>query len=141
LSGRRDEEEDMKRKLVAAVLGASVALVALVSAQAQPAPVGVAAPAAKPARIEMNPAVLVENNNLGNCFACHAVVNRPDIVAGNIAPPFVAMKARFPDRAKLRAIIFDEQANNPDTIMPPFGRNKILSAEQIDAIADYILQY
>ena len=130
----------MKRKLLAAVLGASVALAALVAAQAQPAPAA-AAPTGKPASIEMNPAVLVENNNLGNCFACHAVVNHPDIVAGNIAPPFVAMKARFPDRAKLRAIISDEQANNPDTIMPPFGRNKVLTAEQIDAIADYILQY
>jgi mono/diheme cytochrome c family protein len=30
---------------------------------------------------------------------------------------------------------------SPQTIMPPFGRNKILTPEQIDAIAQYIYQY
>lgn len=130
----------MKRKLLVAMIGATAMLQACSTATGPSAPIAVAQ-AGTPAKVEMNAKVLVENNNLGNCFACHAVPNHPDIVAGNIGPPFVAMKARFPDRSKLRAVIFDEQANNPDTIMPPFGRNKVLTAEQIDAIADYILQY
>ena len=90
---------------------------------------------------EMNPEILFENNNLGNCLACHAVLNHPEMTAGNIGPPFIAMKERFPDKEKLREIIYDEQLNNPDTIMPPFGRNKVLTKEQIDVIVDYILQF
>ena len=27
---------------------------------------------------------------------------------------------------------------NPDTLMPPFGANKILTEEQIDAVVDYL---
>jgi sulfur-oxidizing protein SoxX len=41
----------------------------------------------------------------GNCMACHtfAGLEKTRLQAGNIAPPLVAMKSRFPDRAKLRA--------------------------------------
>jgi sulfur-oxidizing protein SoxX len=92
-------------------------------------------------QVETDSKVLFENNNLGNCLACHAVIKHPEMTAGNIGPPFIAMKARFPDKAKLHAIIYDEQVNNPDTIMPPFGRNKVLTKEQINAIVDYILQF
>jgi sulfur-oxidizing protein SoxX len=97
--------------------------------------------AAPPVKVEMNPQVLVESSTLGNCLACHAITKRPELVTGNIGPAIVSMKERFPDRAKLRAVIYDQQANNPDTIMPPFGRNHILTAEQIDAVVDYILQF
>ena len=125
----------MNKKLLAAACSA-VLLQACSSTPSAPEP---QAKASRP--VEMNPKVLVENNNMGNCLACHSIAKEPNVAAGNIGPPFVAMKQRFPDKAKLRAIIYDEQVNNPDTIMPPFGRNKVLTAEQIDAIADYILQF
>lgn len=92
-------------------------------------------------QVEMDPQVLIENNSLGNCLACHSVVKHPDFVAGNLGPPFVAMKERFPDKAALRAIIYDEQVFHPDTIMPPFGRNHVLTVEQINVISDYILNF
>jgi len=50
-------------------------------------------------------------------------------------------KGRFPDIAKLKAAIADQKVFSPETIMPPFGRNKILTPEQIDVIAQYIYQY
>ena len=37
------------------------------------------------------------------------------------------MKARFPDRKELAAIISDETKRNPQTVMPPFRRNLILT--------------
>ncbi|GAC1433731.1 MAG: sulfur oxidation c-type cytochrome SoxX [Burkholderiaceae bacterium] len=133
--------------LAAALLTGAEARTAVAAADAAPAgasPVAVAPRTAgtqAPRRVEMDPKVLIQDNNLGNCLACHAVLKHPELVAGNIGPPFVAMKQRFPDIARLKAIIYDEQANNPDTIMPPFGRNQILTAGQIDAIANYILQF
>ena len=51
------------------------------------------------------------------------------------------MKERFPDIEKLRAAIADQKKFSPETIMPPFGRNKILTPEQIDVMAQYIYQY
>jgi sulfur-oxidizing protein SoxX len=56
----------------------------------------------------------------------------------NIAPPLVAMKARFPDKAKLRAQIWDATKANPMTVMPPFGRNMVLTEQEIDKITDYV---
>lgn len=82
---------------------------------------------------------LAFNNTKGNCLACHAMPNVPDAIsAGNIAPPLVVMKARFPDRAKLRAQIWDAMQNNPHTSMPPFGKHKILTEQEIDKITDFI---
>lgn len=79
---------------------------------------------------------LAFNRKLGNCLACHAIAGGS--LPGDIGPPLVAMKARFPDKAKLRAQIWDSTANNPNSIMPPFGRHNMLSDKQIDKITDYI---
>jgi len=105
------------------------------------APAAEAKKEAKP--IEMNPEKLMTSKDagMGNCLACHAIPSRPELAAGTIAPPFIGMKARFPDIAKLRAQISDQKVFNPQTMMPPFGRNKILTPEQIEVLAQYIYQY
>ena len=72
----------------------------------------------------------------GNCLACHAMDDGS--LPGNIGPPLVAMKLRFPDKAVLRAQIWDATVKNPNTIMPPFGRHQMLSEEEIDWITDYV---
>ena len=76
------------------------------------------------------------DRKLGNCLACHAMDDGK--LAGNIGPPLVSMKLRYPDKAKLRAQIWDATQKNGNTIMPPFGKHKMLSEEQIDMITDYI---
>jgi sulfur-oxidizing protein SoxX len=48
------------------------------------------------------------------------------------------MKSRYPDRAKLRAQIWDATVANPRTGMPPFGRNKIMTEAEIDKVTDYV---
>jgi sulfur-oxidizing protein SoxX len=48
------------------------------------------------------------------------------------------MQARFPDKAKLRAQIYDSTKNNPNTMMPPYGKNEILSNEEIDSITEWV---
>lgn len=76
------------------------------------------------------------DRKLGNCLACHQIEGGE--LPGNIGPPLVSMKARFPDKAKLRAQISDATVNNPNTIMPPFGRHKILTESQIDKVVEFI---
>lgn len=72
----------------------------------------------------------------GNCLACHMIDDGSS--PGDIGPPLVAMKARFPDKAKLREQIYDPTIANPNTRMPPFGKHKIISDSDIDAIVEYL---
>ena len=72
----------------------------------------------------------------GNCLACHQIEGGD--LPGNIGPPLIAMKARFPDKAKLRAQIWDSTKMNPNSIMPPFGRQQILSESDIDKIVEFV---
>jgi len=48
------------------------------------------------------------------------------------------MSARFPNKADLRAQISDATKRNPSTYMPPFGKHKALSEEEIDKILDFV---
>lgn len=72
----------------------------------------------------------------GNCLACHAAGDGQ--LAGTIGPPLVGMKQRYPDKAALRAQIWDATTRNPRSMMPPFGRHRILTEEEIDLVVDYI---
>jgi len=51
------------------------------------------------------------------------------------------MQQRFPDRAALREQIWDSTRRHPLTVMPPFGKHKILTEEEIDLVVDYLYQY
>jgi L-cysteine S-thiosulfotransferase len=79
---------------------------------------------------------LAWDRKMGNCLACHMMAggNSP----GNIGPPLLAMKARFPDRQKLFDQVYDATKNNAETRMPPFGKFKILSNADINAVVDYL---
>jgi sulfur-oxidizing protein SoxX len=72
----------------------------------------------------------------GNCMACHVMDNVP--LPGNVGPPLLAMKARFPDKAVLRAQIYDSTVKNPQSMMPPFGKHRVLTDEEIDNIVEYL---
>jgi len=72
----------------------------------------------------------------GNCLTCHDIKGGDS--PGNVGPPLAGMKARFPNRADLVAIVADETKRNPQTVMPPFRRNLILTEEEINAIVDFL---
>lgn len=72
----------------------------------------------------------------GNCLTCHAIAGGDS--PGNVGPPLSDIKERFADRNALAAIIFDETRRNPQTVMPPFGRNLILTGDEIEAVIDFL---
>lgn len=75
----------------------------------------------------------------GNCLACHKIPGDAQaITSADIGPPLQDIKARFPNRDKLRAQIWDARGVNPDTVMPPFGAAHILTENEIDKIVDYL---
>ncbi len=79
------------------------------------------------------------NRSKGNCLACHSMPSLPDAEqTGNSGPPLIAMQARFPDKAVLRAKIWDATVSNPQTMMPPMGKHQVLTEEEIDKVVDFI---
>jgi sulfur-oxidizing protein SoxX len=84
----------------------------------------------------MDGKALVMEKSKGNCLACHAIADGKQ--PGNVGPPLIAMKARFPDREILRRQIWDATERNPDSRMAPFGRHGILDKQEIDLIVEYL---
>jgi sulfur-oxidizing protein SoxX len=75
---------------------------------------------------------------LGNCLACHVIAEGDS--PGNIGPELKTLPSRFKDKLQLHAFIWDATLFNPNTSMPPFGKNKILTGDDIDAVVDYLWQ-
>jgi len=113
-------------------VGTVVSSIALVAAMSVTAPV---VQAADQATLDKGKKLAFERKK-GNCLACHFIEggNSP----GSIGPGLVGMKARFPDKAKLRAQIWDATAANPNTPMPAFGLNNVLSDDEVDAITEFV---
>ena len=72
----------------------------------------------------------------GNCLTCH-VIKGGDL-PGSIGPELKGIKSKYPNRDDLIAIVSDETKRNPQTVMPPFGRNRILSEKEISAVVDFL---
>ncbi len=82
---------------------------------------------------------LILDQDKGNCVACHQFPDDPGIASrATIGPALNAIKSRYPSRSTLATIIRDQSAINPDTIMPPYSKHKILSEHEIDTIVDYL---
>jgi sulfur-oxidizing protein SoxX len=79
---------------------------------------------------------LAFDRSKGNCLTCHAI--KGGILPGSIGPELVDIKSKYPNRADLVAIITDETTRNPLTVMPPFGRNRILTEKEINAVVDFL---
>src|SRR5579864_5594404 len=68
----------------------------------------------------------------GNCLSCHEI--KGGDLPGTIGPALNDIQRKYPDRNDLVAILTDETRRNQRTAMPPFGRNHILTKQEIDAI-------
>ena len=97
------------------------------------------APKADAPKVEETGKQIAFNNKKGNCLACHGMPTVPDAQStGLYGPPLIAMSARYPDKAKLRAQIWDAMTLNPSSTMMPFGKHKILTEQEIDKVVDFI---
>ena len=71
----------------------------------------------------------------GNCLTCHDI--KGGDLPGTIGPQLKDLKTKY-NRDELIAIVTDETKRNPQTVMPPFGRNRILTEQEINAIVDFL---
>ena len=75
----------------------------------------------------------------GDCAACHQL---PEGVGpasrADLGPRLHGARMRELGRTALRALIADPTAANPDTVMPPFGRHRILEPAEIERLVDFL---
>ncbi len=84
-------------------------------------------------------ACVVVNRRKGNCMACHEMKG---LSSGNIATALVNMKGRYggeEGKKRLRTQIENPHIANKASVMPPFGRNGILSKDEISQLVDFLL--
>jgi len=120
--------------VAAACAISAIMLSGTVLAQATATPAAAAAP-----KKEETGKDIAFNNRKGNCLACHGMPTVPDAQStGLYGPPLIAMSARFPNKAQLRARIWDATAFNPSSTMIPFGKHGVLTEAEIDKVTDFV---
>ncbi len=107
----------------AAPILAALALGAALQAVAQTAPV---------------PEVFVRAEK-GHCIACHQL---PEGIGpatrADLGPRLEGARMRALGKAAVRDLIDDPMRANPDTVMPPFGRHRILERSEIDRLVEFL---
>jgi sulfur-oxidizing protein SoxX len=111
------------------VLFQALALALLIGAAASASPVCAQSAAAEGQKLAFD-------RSKGNCLTCHEI--KGGDLPGTIGPPLKDIKSKYPDRNELVAIVTDETKRNPQTVMPPFGRNRILTEQEINAVVDFL---
>lgn len=75
----------------------------------------------------------------GHCIACHQVpAGAGPATRSDVGPKLEGARMRELGRARLREMIVDPTRLNPDSVMPPFGRHRILDAGEIDRLVEYL---
>ena len=75
----------------------------------------------------------------GHCVACHQVPAGagPQTLA-DLGPRLEGGRMRALGKAGIRAVIVDPLRANAATVMPPFGRHRVLDAAEIERLVDYL---
>lgn len=83
--------------------------------------------------------VVFADPGMGNCLACHRTAEHGQATGNaNVGPLLADMRVRYPDRAQLRSLIWDSGEKLPNTLMPPYGKHRILTDAEIDALVRYL---
>ena len=73
----------------------------------------------------------------GSCVACHVMGASTPSLPGNVGPDLSAIGAQRPDEW-LFGYVWDARNTNPETVMPPWGTNKLFSADEIKDIVAFL---
>lgn len=75
----------------------------------------------------------------GRCIACHQLPEGVGPISrSDLGPLLEGARMRALGKAGIRQAIVDPTAANPETVMPPFGRHRILDAAEVERLVDFL---
>lgn len=75
----------------------------------------------------------------GHCAACHQLPEGAGpATRADLGPRLEGARMRSLGKERLRELIVDPTRANPDTVMPPFGRHRILEPGEIDRLVEFL---
>lgn len=81
-------------------------------------------------------ALALDRKRGGSCVACHIL---PDVeLPGNVGPDLSTIGAVGRTDEWLYNYVYDPRTFNPQSVMPPWGRHKLFTSEEIRDIAAYL---
>lgn len=80
--------------------------------------------------------VLAFARKKGNCLACH--VMKGGTQPGSRGPDLSAYGTWGRSDSETYALVYDMRSRTPDTVMPPFGTNEILTPPQIRDVVAFL---
>ena len=76
----------------------------------------------------------------GYCISCHQLpAGTGPATKDDLGPRLEGARMRSLGAKALRELIADPTAANPETVMPPFGKHRLLDAREIDKLVEYLL--
>ena len=76
----------------------------------------------------------------GQCLACHQLPpGFGSQTRDDLGPRLEGVRMRALGAKALRNLLNDPTAANPDTVMPPFGRHRLLDAREVDKLVEFLL--
>ena len=75
----------------------------------------------------------------GQCIACHQLPQGSGpATRSDVGPRLEGARMRALGRDALRQSIVDPTVANPDTVMPPYGRHRILERGEIERLVEFL---
>lgn len=97
------------------------------------------APALAAAQAPANALALYTRADKGHCIACHQLPQGAGpATRADLGPRLEGTRMRELGRDRIREVIVDPMRANPDTVMPPYGRHRILEPAEIDRLTDFL---
>jgi len=75
----------------------------------------------------------------GHCIACHQLpAGAGPATRSDLGPALTGARMRELGKPGLQALVEDPTQSNPATVMPPYGRHRILDAGEVRRIVDFL---
>ena len=98
-----------------------------------------AAGIAFPAPAQTPAAELFTRADKGNCIACHQLPpGAGPQTRADLGPRLEGARMRELGKPALRDVIADPMRANPNTVMPPYGRHRLLDSAEITRLVDFL---
>ncbi len=88
---------------------------------------------------ELSVQALFTRADKGHCIACHQLpAGASPQGRSDLGPALTGARMRELGKPALRAMLDDPLAKFPESMMPPYGRHRILEAGEIDLLVEFL---